>query len=193
MSFDPSTPYKPLTRPILPSSIDGAAAGLLAAASIAAFFLVTNLLSGSPMLETAAVLGTALFSGTDALVSSGPDFSFGVIFGYTLVHVTFFVAYGMAIAWLFRQARDKPWFGAFAILLLVIIQAPFVASTMLFGIFTENMLSGVELAVGNAVGTLMMSIYIVGRSPKLIEQIRRGAWSTQTVDAVVAKKELPVG
>src|SRR5690606_30996384 len=96
------------------------------------------------------------------------------------VHIGFFVAYGALIAWLFRQVRARPHFGAFAILLLVIMQTPFVATTFLFGHFSAHLLSGVELGLANAIGTLLMTVWIVSRSPALRAQIARNAWMSDS-------------
>ena len=75
-------------------------AGVAGALSVAVVFLAVDILSGRPALWTPAALGAALFLG-ESIAASGdiqPESMLPIIFGYTLMHVTFFISFGAMAA-----------------------------------------------------------------------------------------------
>ena len=95
-------------------------AGLIAAVTIAVWFLLFDVFQGRPFF-TPNVLGTALFGGKEGLASlENLPISFQVV-TFTWVHGLAFVVFGVAAAWLVHLAERDPNYGFGILLLLVVI------------------------------------------------------------------------
>jgi hypothetical protein len=87
----------------------GVVVGLIGAAVAMLLFLVVDLAAGVP-LRTPAMLGSALFHGLSGGASDAREAAITtrVVLGYTAVHVTGFVLFGLAVSGLFAIAeREK--------------------------------------------------------------------------------------
>ena len=137
---------------------DGVVAGLLGAASVAAWFFLQDLLAGRPFF-TPAVLGAAglqLFGGE----FGGRGLVFHVAL-YTVLHVAFFIALGIAAAVATNSMEQKPsavngFLALFAILEIVYLAGVgFAAASELFGAYAWW-----QFGIANLIAALLMGRYI---------------------------------
>lgn len=150
---------------------DGVVAGLLGAASVAAWFFLLDLVAGRPFF-TPAVLGAAvlqLFGGE----FGGRGLPFHVTV-YTVLHVAAFVALGMATAGATNTMERKPralngFLVLFVILELAYLGAVRLAATSeLFGTYAWW-----QFGVANLIAALLMGRYIWHtHHPKAFWQLR---------------------
>src|SRR5690606_33725403 len=84
---------------------EGVISGLLGASAVALWFFVIDAVSGR-LLFTPAALGSALFYGASEVAAVRIDAI--TILGYTLLHVTAFIAAGMVAAALATEAEEHP-------------------------------------------------------------------------------------
>lgn len=87
------------SRPSLPAvAREGVTGGIVGAAAVAIWFLVTDGLAGRPFL-TPALLGARLFQGASAEQLAGwPESAAALVVGYTVVHTLSFIVAGLIIA-----------------------------------------------------------------------------------------------
>ena len=139
---------------------DGVVAGLLGAASVAAWFFILDVTAGRPFF-TPAVLGSAVVQ----LLGGGPG-GLGLVMHvliYTILHVAAFVALGLVAALasnaveLERRPRGVAGFLAlFAILeAAYLVAVGFVAASELFGAYAWW-----QFGIANLIAALLMGRYI---------------------------------
>jgi F0F1-type ATP synthase membrane subunit c/vacuolar-type H+-ATPase subunit K len=137
---------------------DGVVAGLVGAASVAAWFFVLDVLNGRPFF-TPAVLGAAvlrLFDG--AYGGRGLPIHVAV---YTVIHVALFVALGIAAAAATNAMERKPSaFNGFLVLFAILEAAylagvGFAATSELFGVYAWW-----QFGIANLIAALLMGRYI---------------------------------
>ena len=137
---------------------DGVVAGVLGAACVAAWFFVLDLMNGRPFF-TPAVLGSKVLQ----LVGGGfggRGLGFHVLV-YTVIHVAFFVALGVAAAIATNAMERKPsaingFLTLFAILELAYLAGvAFAAGSELFGAYAWW-----QFGIANLIAALLMGRYI---------------------------------
>ena len=137
---------------------DGVIAGLIGAASVAAWFFALDLLAGRPFF-TPAVLGAAvlqLFGGE----FGGRGLAFHVVI-YTIVHILAFVAVGIAATIATNATERKPAaFNGFLILFILFEVAYLygvrvAAASELFGAYAWW-----HFGIANLIAALLMGRYI---------------------------------
>ena len=168
------TRTQPTTHRIF-TPFDGFKAGLLGAAVVAVFFVLTNAFAGRALLETPAALGTLLFGGPELLVG-GPVFSAEVLIGYTLVHFAFFGAVGVALSFLANLIANRPSFGGFALLLMLVLQTPIMVLLIAAGPLVAMPLHIAEVVVANILATVAISGYFYASSAVLQRIFKKGLW-----------------
>lgn len=144
---------------------DGFIAGALGALTVAAWFLLTDLLQGRP-LHTPALLGTALLEGPAAvghLEGIHPD----VVAIYSGIHMGAFAAFGIAVAWLIDQFRRRPILGYLMVFLFVFFEFGFYVFVLAFAQPLVEGLPAWEILVGNLAAALVMGAYFLVRNPGL--------------------------
>jgi hypothetical protein len=170
---------------------EGAIAGLIGAAAVAAWFLVIDVVDGAP-LQTPTVLWAVLFGGVrDAsalTVGAGP------VVAYTIVHGLAFVLFGIAAALLLAGAEREP---AMLLALLIFFAAFEVFFLALVAFLARPVLQVVawwKIPIGNLLATVAMAAYfflahralartLLGR---WVDVIREGVGAGLTGGAVVA-------
>jgi hypothetical protein len=96
-------PIRP--RPRTHAIGEGIVVGLIGAGIVMLWFLIVDLLAGTP-LNTPALLGAALFDGVGDVRTIEPTAR--LVAGYTAVHLAGFVGFGLGVAGLFALAeREK--------------------------------------------------------------------------------------
>jgi hypothetical protein len=137
---------------------DGVVAGLLGAASVAVWFFLLDVLNGRPFF-TPAVLGAKVLQLTGGEFG-GRGLAFHVVV-YTLIHVAFFVALGIAAAAATNRMERKPSAINGFLVLFAILEAAylagvgFAASSELFGAYAWW-----QFGIANLVAALLMGRYI---------------------------------
>ena len=150
---------------------DGVVAGLLGAASVAAWFFVLDLVAGRPFF-TPAVLGAAVLQAFGGEFG-GRGLPFHVLV-YTILHVLAFVALGIAAAAATNATERKPralngFLTLFVIMELAYLAAIRVAAASeLFGTYAWW-----QFGVANLLAALLMGRYIWHtHHPKAFWQLR---------------------
>jgi hypothetical protein len=146
---------------------EGLFAGVIGAATIAAWFLVLDSLRGQPFL-TPTVLGTALFRGGAGLESPATlPVDFEMVLSFTWVHVLAFLLVGVAAARLIALAERDPSFGFGIVLLFVVFEFGFVLACMVFAEPVLRALTWREVLVGNLLAAAAMTTVFWRRHPRL--------------------------
>lgn len=147
---------------------EGIVAGVLGAATVAAWFLIVDALNGRP-LYTPTVLGTVLFRrggggpGLDALPPS-----LDMVLMFTWVHGLVFAAIGGVAARLLAAAERNPSVGFGVLLFFVIFEAGFTVAAMLFAEPVLHALTWPAILVANLLAAVTMAVYFRLRHPTLL-------------------------
>lgn len=147
--------------------LEGCFVGALGASTVAAWFLVVDLLAGQPF-HTPAVMGAALFG----VAAPAPgELQAGVLVGYTLFHYAAFTAVGLLAAWSTHLAESKPVMLALFPVLFVTFEAGFLG---LVALLHETQLLGeltwYQIGAGNLLASFVMGSTLLWMHPG----IRRG-------------------
>ena len=146
---------------------EGMIAGLIAAATIAVWFLLLDVFQGRPFF-TPNVLGAALFGGREGLASlENLPISFQVVLTFTWVHGLAFVVFGVAAAWLVQLAERDPNYGFGILLLLVVIGFGLISVNLVLAEAILRHLALPVILVGNLLAAAAMAGYFRHRHPDL--------------------------
>ena len=146
---------------------EGMIAGLIAAVTIAVWFLLFDVFQGRPFF-TPNVLGTALFGGKEGLASlENLPISFQVVLTFTWVHGLAFVVFGVAAAWLVHLAERDPNYGFGILLLLVVIGFGLISVNLVLAEAILRHLALPVILVGNLLAAAAMAGYFRHRHPDL--------------------------
>jgi hypothetical protein len=143
---------------------EGVLAGMLAAAAVAAVFLVFDLASGQAF-QTPRQLGAMLLSLFGASVAPGELAT--PIAMYTLFHFVAFIGAGILAASIAHLAMKQP----VALLLFVILFFAFEVAFTGFVAFLDATSTGgitpMQVAIGNIVASVTMALFFSARHPSL--------------------------
>jgi hypothetical protein len=143
----------------------GAVAGVVAAATVACWYLAADLAAGRPFF-TPERLGASL-AGAIGLASLARSTA-GAVALYTLVHLAGFVAWGVAAAAVVRGARRQPTVLAGALLVAAIVEVAFAGTLAVLSAGTSTgALTWVQLAVGHLLGVACIALVTVRAYPGL--------------------------
>ena len=151
---------------------EGIVAGCMGAAVVAVWFLIFDLLRGTPLL-TPALLGNLVFHGVNN--PTGLTITVGPILGYTALHGLAFIAFGVVAASLMAASEREP-----ALLIGVVI---LFASFEVFVLAVQGALGRSDLGplvawsvlVGNLLAAAVMLAYFLSRHRGL-PRLLVGAW-----------------
>ena len=167
-----STPTEtlPVSTPTDTSRVyqEGVIAGIVAAATVAVWFLIIDLLQGRP-LYTPTVLGTALFRhgaglGSPASLPVSPE----MVLMFTWVHGLAFAVIGGVVSRLLSVAERNASIGFGILLLFVILQACFLAAALMIAGPILNAVSWWAILVANLLAATSMGLYFWLRHPNLV-------------------------
>ncbi len=146
---------------------EGLVSGLLGAVTIAAWFLLLDLLRGRPLL-TPSLLGTALFRGVETLgAPMAVPVSLEMVALYTWVHALVFCVIGGVASRLLAVAERQPNAGFGILLLFVVFEFGFVVAAMLFAEPVLQVLTWPAILFGNLLAAGAMGAYLWRRHPDL--------------------------
>jgi hypothetical protein len=143
---------------------DGVISGVFGASVVAIFFLIVDLLAGHPLF-TPNALGSSLFRGM-AVTPEEPIMPILVV-GYTAVHGTVFVGFGVIAAFEVLSMRRIPPNDAGTMLLTAALflafELSFLAMAWLFAPHLTGVLGVGRVAIANAIAAFAMSRYLLTR------------------------------
>lgn len=140
-------------------SNEGIVAGLIGAATLAAWFLLLDVIQGRP-LYTPTVLGTALFGNVSML--DAPErlpVSFEMALMFTWVHALVFAVLGGVAAYLLMLAERDPNYGFGILLFFVVFEFGFLVAAMVFADSVLHVLAWPAILVGNLLAAGTMAVY----------------------------------
>lgn len=147
---------------------EGIVAGIVAAATIALWFLIVDALNGQP-LYTPSVLGTALFhSDAGSAALENLSVSFRMVLLFTGVHGFVFICIGGIASRFLGSAEQNPDLGFGILLLFVIFEVGFVTVNVLFAEHVLHALAWPTVLVGNVLAAAAMAGYFWRRHPHLV-------------------------
>jgi len=145
----------------------GIIAGLLGAATIAAWFFVVDLWSGRPFF-TPTALGAALFRSGAGLASPGSlEASAELILMFTWVHLLVFMVIGGVASRLLGLAEHNANVGFGILLFFVIFMYGFIVTAMIFAQPVLQALSTPAILIGNLLAAAVMGAYFRRCHPHL--------------------------
>jgi hypothetical protein len=157
-------------------------AGLIGAATVAAWFFVFDIFQGAP-LQTPAALWAGLLPG--GAPPGAAARGLGPVLGYTALHVLAFVVFGIVAAWLFAGADREPamlipiliFFGAFEVFFLALLT--FLARPVL------GLVAWWAILIGNFLAAITMLWYFVVNHRPLVQTLG-GRWTAVFREGAVA-------
>jgi hypothetical protein len=135
----------------------GLAAGLVAAAVFAAWFLLVDVVQAQP-LATPAYMSGLLFSFTTALPASAR------LLAFTALHFIAFGVVGMIVAVLLERWRLKPWVTIGIPLGFLLFDLSFYGSMLLFGVDIVRALGWPQVLTGNVLAGVVVMAYLKAKS-----------------------------
>jgi len=139
----------------------GLAAGFLAAATIAAWFLLVDVVRGQPLFTLAYLTGV-LFSFTTALPATAR------VAVFTLLLFLAFGLVGILVAWLLDRWRVEPRLllgGALGVLLFGLV---FYGSIIAFGVNAVRELGWPQVLSGNVIASVVLLGYLRARTRAVV-------------------------
>jgi hypothetical protein len=149
---------------------EGVITGSLGAATVAAWFLLTDVVQGRP-LTTPSVLGqVVLFNIANPSVSPAEA---GPVAAYTLLHFGVFVFFGIGVTQLVHLCMRTP-LARFALMLVaVVFELFFLGVTYTLFAGTRYLFPWWSVLAANTLALLAMGSYLLGRHPVLRRQFSR--------------------
>ncbi len=147
---------------------NGVVAGLIGAGSVAAWFLVVDVLAGRAFF-TPAVLGSAVFLGLrdPATVTIGVQ----PVLLYTAVHILAFIIVGTAASFMFAAIAKDPSLTWLLIEFFIVFEIGFYGAVAL--LFTPLLaeLAWINVAVGNLIAAGVLGTYFWRLHPPFSQQV----------------------
>lgn len=145
---------------------EGFAAGLIGAGSVAAWFMIVDLIAGRPFF-TPAVLGSAAFHGLrdPATVIIGPQ----AVLAYTALHLLLFLFVGLVAAAMVSEAKRSPQVLWLLAEFFIVFEFGFYAAVAIVFAPLLAALAWINVAVGNLIAALGMGYYLWRAHPELRE------------------------
>lgn len=147
----------------------GITAGLIGAFTVAGWFLVVDVVAREPFF-TPAALGSLLFRGggglEDVVVGVGP------VLGYSFVHFTFFILFGVMLSGLTEQVRRFPPLAFGLLILFVVFEVFFITLVAILGRWMLQELAWWSILIGNMLAAVTMGTYMWRAHPELAGRLR---------------------
>lgn len=147
-----------------PVLFEGIVTGLVGAVTVAVWFLVVDLLAGSPLHTPAALASAVLLGAADA---SEIEVNVGVMAAYSILHLSAFIAVGVAFSWLAQRLYGAPAFAARALIVLLLMEGLFIGSVGMASGWIVQELGWVTILVANGLAVTGMSGWIWQHNPDL--------------------------
>jgi len=150
---------------------EGITAGLVGGIVVAIWFMGYDLASGNSF-HTPAILGAMVFQ--NATVSDGIQATLPLVLGYSILHFSAFVAFGLALAVMLAASEWEPFMVLGALLLLAVFEVFFVGFVSLIDASALQALGWWKIVAGNILALIAMATYFIrghrGLGVKLVER-----------------------
>ncbi len=161
---------------------EGILAGLIGAATVAAWFFIFDAIGGAPF-RTPAILWVGFFRGDSAPASVSP--APGPVLMYTLVHVLVFVAFGIIAALLLAGAEREPPMLLVLIIFFVAFEVFFLALVTFLAQPVLGVVTWWAILIGNFLAAVaMLGCFFALHRP--LAQTLLGAWVTVFREGIAA-------
>lgn len=147
---------------------EGLVAGLLGAAAVMLWFLVLDVIEGHPFF-TPAALGSAIFEGARGVDEVA--LNFGMVAGYTGVHVAAFLLAGLAASAMVEGARRQPSLLLGSILFFVTLEVLFIGLMAIVAVWLLDAIHWWTIVVGNLIAAGIMGGYLLHEHPEIREHL----------------------
>lgn len=149
--------------------LNGLTTGLIGAGAVALWFLVLDVIRGSPFY-TPAALGSVVFFGAEspAEVVVRP----GVIAAYTILHLAAFAAVGTALAWSAEKLERTPGMWVMGLLVLIMVEGLFLGVVGSLGGWVLGTMNWWAVGAGNLIAVAAMGRWIWRSHPVLRERVQ---------------------
>ena len=144
--------------------------GLIGASVIALWFLILDAIRGQ-LFFTPAALGSVLFLG--AHTAAGVQITFGIVFGYSILHLTAFLVAGFLAATLFNEAERHPPVLLGIVLLFVTFEVFFFGLLVIVANWLTDVLSAWTVITANILAAIGMGVYLLRRHPVMRDEIEQ--------------------
>jgi hypothetical protein len=144
--------------------------GLIGAGVIALWFLVLDLMRGR-IFFTPAALGSALFLGTTG--AADVQVTFGIVFGYTLIHIATFLLAGFVAASLLAEAERHPPILLGIVLLFVTFEVLFFGFLVIIANWLLEVLAWWTVLASNLIAAAAMGFYLLRKHPRLRNELNK--------------------
>lgn len=161
---------------------EGIVAGVIGAAVVALWFLLFDLARGRPLL-TPALLGAAVFQGETSPI--GLQVSLGLVFGYTILHVLVFIAFGVIAASVIATSEREPTLIIAVVVLFACFEAFFLGVVGVLGRAVTDALSWWGILVANFLAAVAMLWYFLLRH-RTLPRLLVGSWAGVLGEGAVA-------
>ena len=151
-------------------SREGLVAGLIGAALVAVWFLITDLIQGRP-LSTPSILGQVVLYGNTTPEVYPPQT--GPVVAYTFLHVGAFVIFGIVLTELVHLAMSSPLARFGLMILAVCFEVFFVIMTYAVFSATRFLFPWWSVLAANTLSLAGMGLYLLRRHPGLKRQFQR--------------------
>lgn len=140
-----------------PTVARGAMAGLLGGLTLAAWFLIVDILRGTPFYTPGFVAGSLAGFGT-------VEASFLLLTLYTLLHFALFVLIGVAVAWVLERTDTAPHLLLGLVLGFLLFDLVFYLGVIATGVNVVRELGWPVVLVGNLLAGLVLMGYLAAKS-----------------------------
>ncbi|MDT8340855.1 MAG: hypothetical protein RQ751_05015 [Longimicrobiales bacterium] len=148
---------------------EGLLVGLVGATVVAVWFLLLDVVRGTP-LQTPGALGSALFLGArEAGAIQVTAWTVGL---YTVVHGAAFALVGLVAAGLLRSADRTPSTVAFLVLATAVLEVLFVGGVAIAAEFLLGFMAWWTVLGGNLLASLAMGVLLLHWHPLTADRLR---------------------
>lgn len=154
-----------------PTIREGVWTGLIGAVAVAGWFLAVDAIAREPLF-TPAALGSALLTGAGG--AAEVRVTVGTVLGYSAIHLSAFLLFGVVLAGLVAQAEKFPPLIWALVLLFVVFEVFFVGMVALLGVWILEEIAWWAVLVGNLLAAAGMGGYLWKAHPALAEDVRAG-------------------
>jgi hypothetical protein len=149
---------------------EGLITGVVGAAAVAGWFLLTDLIQGRP-LSTPSILGQVILYGNTAPVVSPAQW--GPVVSYTLLHLGAFVLFGIMLTQLVHLAMSSPLARFGLMIVAVVFEVFFLIITYAVFNLTSSLFPWWSVLAANSLSLLAMGFYLQRSHPGLRHQYQK--------------------
>lgn len=147
---------------------EGLIAGLIGAAAVAFWFLLVDVVAGTPFF-TPAMLGSAVFWGLRD--PAAVEITFQAVIGYTMLHVVAFGLVGMLAALFAAMVESFPSTLFLVVVFFVLFELGFYIVVAIMAQPLLGALAWSNVAVGNLIAAGGMGFYLWKAHPRIREEL----------------------